>query len=191
MRKIVLASSSLRRQEILATAGLPFEVENSGYDEDQAPPLPPREFVKYLALEKARVVAARHPSAIVIGADTVVVLNNEIFGKPHTEETMREMLYTLSGTHHLIITGIAIIDTQSRKEISRVEETQIKFRALSPQEIDVYVASGEGLEKAGGYALQGGAASFIEKLEGDPLNGVGLPLSALLDELKKFGVEAP
>ena len=190
MRKIVLASSSPRRREILAKSGIPFTVEQSGYDEDLGLQLLPRELVQHFALEKAHAVAARHTDAVVIGADTVVLLGNEIFGKPHTAERMRAMLQKLSGTKHSIITGLAVIDTGSAKETTRIEETIVTFRTITREEIETYVASGEGLEKAGGYALQGGAAPFIERIEGDPLNGIGLPLAALLEELKKFGVGA-
>ena len=184
MRKIILATASPQRVEIFRKAGLPFESEESGFEETTPKELSPHDLVEHFAVEKARAVAKRYPEALVIGADTVVVLGSEIFGKPKTRELACAMLKKLSGTTHSILTGFAIVG--NGKEISRVEETKITFRKLSDEEITAYVESGEALEKAGGYALQLGAAKFIDNIEGDRDNGIGLPLSAVLEELRKF-----
>lgn len=151
-------------------------------------PLPPHELVEHLAEGKARAVAERHPDALVIGADTVVVCGNQVFGKPLAAERAREMLQTLRGASHSILTGFFIVDTKTGREIARSVETKVYFKKISAADIDAYVATGESLGKAGGYAIQGGGARFIERLEGDMDNVVGLPLAALLEELAKFGV---
>jgi len=188
MRPIILASSSPRRYDILKRAGIPFTVEDGGYQEDLSLPLPPQELVIYLAEGKAQAVAVRHPDALIIGADTVVVKGGEVLGKALTNEHAREMLKKLSGSEHSVFTGFAIIDTKTGRKAGRAVETKVTFRTLSDEEIDSYVATGEPLGKAGGYAIQSAAAGFVEKIEGDIDNVVGLPLQALLEELAKFGV---
>ncbi len=188
MQKIILASSSRERYEILKRSKIPFTVEDSGYQEDLTLPLPPHKLVQYLAEGKAKAVAPHHPDALIIGADTIAVVNGEIFGKPLTASRAREMLEKLSGETHRIFTGFVILDAKMEKKVARTVETKVSFRKLSPQEIDSYVDSGEPLEKAGGYAIQGKGARFVERLEGDVDNVAGLPLGALLEELAKFGV---
>ena len=188
MRDIILASTSKQRYDILKRTGIQFAVEDSGYDEDLTLPMPPHELAKHLAEGKAAAVAARHPDALVIGADTVVVCNDEIFGKPLTAERAREMLQKLSGASHTILTGFVVIDTKTGKKGARAVETKVYFKKVSDADIDAYVATGEPLGKAGGYAIQGSGARFLERLEGDRDNVVGLPLAALLEELAKFGV---
>jgi len=189
MQEIILASSSPRRYDILKRAGIPFTVEDGGYEEDLTLPLPPHELAQHLAAGKAQAVAARHPDALIIGADTIVVSNGKVFGKPLTGGDAREMLKKLSGVAHDVLTGFVVLDTKTGKKAGRAVETKVTFRTLSDDEIDAYVATGEPLGKAGGYAIQGAAARFVEKIEGDMDNVVGLPLTALLEELAKFGVE--
>ena len=189
MQQIILASSSPRRYDILKRSGIPFIAEDGGYEEDLTLPLPPPALVVYLAEGKARSVAARHPDALIIGADTIVVSNGKVFGKPLTGGDAREMLKKLSGVTHDVLTGFVVLDTKTGKKAGRAVETKVTFRTLSDEEIDSYVATGESLGKAGGYAIQGAAARFVEKIEGDRDNVVGLPLAALLEELAKFGVE--
>jgi|SRR3989344_343855 len=188
MRQIVLASSSPRRYDILKRSGIPFIVEDGGYEEDLTLPLPPRELVEHLAAGKAQAVAARHPDALIIAADTIVVSNGEVFGKPLTEGEAREMLRKLSGVAHDVLTGFVVLDTKTGKKVGRTVETKVMFRTLSDEQIDSYVATGEPLGKAGGYAIQGAGARFVERIEGDMDNVVGLPLAVLLEELAKFGV---
>ncbi len=188
MQPIILASSSPRRYDILKRAGISFTAEDGGYQEDLTLPLPPTELVVYLAEGKAQAVAVRHQDALVIGADTVVVKGGQVFGKSLSDAQAREMLLKLRGEVHSVYTGFAIIDTKTGRKVGRAVETKITFRMLSDEEIDSYVATGEPLGKAGGYAIQGAASRFVEKIEGDMDNVVGLPLQALLEELAKFGV---
>ena len=188
MKKLILASSSPRRREILEGLHIPFTVEKSDYEEDMSLPLAPRELAAHLALGKAAAVAAKHTDAIVIGADTLVVVGNEVFGKPGTPELARAMLKKLSGTTHTILTGIALIDADSGEWHTRTEETTVTFRKLSDAEIEEYLETGEPFDKAGGYAIQGKGARFVEKIEGRVDNAVGLPGDALLEELAKLGI---
>jgi len=188
MRTIILASASPNRRKIFERLGIPFTVEESGYEEDMTLGLAPRELVQHLALGKAQAVAARHPDALVIGADTVVVLDGKVFGKPDTPESAREMLRKLSGTMHVILTGLALVDAASGTHSTRVEETRVTFRALSDEEITAYIESGESFGRSGAYAIQGGGMRFVEKIEGDIDNAAGLPLAVVREELEKFGV---
>lgn len=187
MRKIILASASSRRKEILKNAGIVFEVEESGYEEDKAPQLLPAELAKYLALKKAQNIARKYPDALVIGADTVVYCNGNIFGKPKTKQEAREILKILSGKFHSVITGVAIIDTKtSKKEIFSVE-TKVYFKPLRNADIEAYIETEEWKDKAGGYAIQeSGKDLLVEKIEGDFLNVAGFPIDEVLKVLKKF-----
>lgn len=188
MKKIVLASASPRRKEILKNAGLIFEVDKSGCEEKITPGLRPQALARSLSRQKAESVAARHKNALVIAADTFIVLKEKVLGKPHTEREAIRMLGTLSGKEHTVITGFTIVDTGSGKTISRSVKTRVHFRRLEPKDIESYVKSGEPLDKAGGYAIQGLGSALVRKIEGDFLNVVGLPLGALLKGLKEFGV---
>jgi septum formation protein len=188
MKRIVLASASPRRKELLEQIGLRFEVEPSDYEEDIAPGSEPREMARKLSLGKARAAAQKHRKALIIAADTLVVLGDRVFGKPHTNAEAREMLRTLNGKPHLVITGFTVLDTETGKEVSRSVETRVHMRKLTLKEIDSYVRTKEPLGKAGGYAIQGRGAVLVERIEGDYSNVVGLPLSALAESLKEFGV---
>lgn len=188
MRKIILASTSPRRKEIFEKAGIPFSMEDSGYEEDLSLPLEPRELAKHLALEKAKAVASRHKDAVVIGADTIVAINNRILGKPKDLNKATDMLKLLSGSTNTVITGIAIVDGKSGKNITRTEETKVYFKKLTDKDIAKYISTGEPMGKAGAYAVQGLGASLIDRIEGDFHNAMGLPLAVLLEELKKFGI---
>ncbi|MEK7540947.1 MAG: Maf family protein [Patescibacteria group bacterium] len=188
MKKIILASQSPRRKELLLQIGLDFEIDPSNYEEDMTLKMNPAKLAEHLSLGKARDVAKRYKDAIVISADTIVAVGNEVFGKPKTPERAKYMLEKLSGRAHSIITGFTIIDTKSSKQISNSVETKVYFKNLSEQEIDSYIATGEPLDKGGGYAIQGKAALFVEKIEGDYFNIVGLPILSLSEELKKFGI---
>lgn len=188
MRELILASTSPRRKEILEKSGIPFSVEDSGYEEDLTLKLEPAELAKHLALCKAEAVAKRHEDAIVIGADTIVVINGKVLGKPIDDGEAREMLGQLSGTVHTVVTGIAIIDAKNRQKITKAVETKVHFKQLTEKQIAEYIKTGESKGKAGAYAVQGLGAELIDKIEGDYYNVMGLPLSALLEELKGFGV---
>jgi len=188
MKTIILASASPRRKELLEKIGLRFKVEPSHYEEDMHSELEPHEFARKISLEKAAAVASKHKNAIVIAADTFIVFGGQILGKPHTESDARKMLGTINGMSHSVITGFSIMDTGKNKTITKSVETKIHIRKLTPAEIDAYVKSKEPLDKAGAYAIQGLGAVFVERIEGDYFNVIGLPLSALTEALKEFGI---
>lgn len=188
MKTIILASASPRRKILLEKIGLIFKIESSDSEEDIPKGIEPHTAAKQLSLEKARIVAARHKNSIIIAADTLVVFGTQILGKPHTETAAREMLKVISGKVHYVITGFSIIDTDTNKIVSKSVETKVNIRKLTLSEIDAYVKTGEPLDKAGAYAIQGLGAVFVENIYGDYYNIVGLPLSALTESLKEFGI---
>jgi len=188
MKKIILASASPRRKELLEAIGLKFEVEPSNYEEDIRSTADPHELVKSLSLAKARAVAGNHRSALIIAADTLVVCEGRLLGKPHTETEAREMLEAINGKQHSVITGFTIMDAGDNRAVSGSVETRVYVKRLTSEEIVAYVKSGEPLGKAGGYAIQGLGSVIVERIEGDYCNVVGLPLSALAESLKEFGV---
>ena len=185
---IVLASASPRRKEIFEKTGLKFKIDGSGCEEEMVPGLKPRELTRFLSRKKARDVARRYSNALIIAADTIVVSGGRFFGKPRSREEAGKMLKALSGKAHSVITGFTIIDTENKKELSRTIETKVFFKALGADEIEAYVRSGEPMDKAGAYGIQGLGGVIIKKIEGDFFNVMGLPLSALAESLKKFGV---
>jgi len=187
-RQIILASASPRRKELLALTGLKFRVDASDYEEEMHHKLPPHDLAKFLSREKAEAVAGKYPDAIVIAADTFIVFRGRLLGKPYTEEEAKRMLGILSGRSHFVITGFTVLDTASKKRISKSVETKVFFKRLSRKEIDDYTETKEPLDKAGAYAIQGLGAVIVRKIEGDYFNVIGLPLSALADSLKRFGV---
>ncbi|MFC2035364.1 Maf family protein [Chloroflexota bacterium] len=189
MRTIILASASPRRKELLEKIGLRFKVEPSYYEEDTFARLEPHASAKQISLEKAKAVASKHENAIVIAADTCIVFGNKIWGKPHTGKQARKMLEVISGKSHSVVTGFSIIDTNKNKKLSKSVETEVHIRKLTLTEIDNYVKSKEPLDKAGAYAIQGLGAVFVERIEGDYSNVVGLPLSPLTEALKEFGID--
>lgn len=189
MRKIVLASASPRRKELLTQIYLEFEVEPSEYPEVLDRKLTPAALVRFLSLEKARAVAPKHPDSIIIAADTIGVIDGQIIGKPESAADAGRMLRRLSGKTHTVITGFTLLDTSNGRAVTRTVKTDVTFRRLTKTEIDAYVATGEGMDKAGAYAVQGRGALLVKEIRGDYYNVVGLPLSALTQELKKFGVD--
>ncbi len=188
VKKIILASASPRRKELLEKLRLKFEVEPSKSEEQSAPTVDPCGLAIQNSLAKARDVAVKHKKAIVIAADTIGVLRGKIIGKPHTPVEARNVLSRLSGKSHLVITGFTIINTETGKTVSKSVETKVRFRKLTEQEIDAYVRSKEPLDKAGAYAIQGLGSVIVERIEGDYFNVMGLPLNALVESLKEFGV---
>jgi septum formation protein len=190
MVKIILASASPRRKYLLEKLGIPFEIEVSNFEEDMNLKLPPLELAKVLSSGKAEAVAKNHSGedVIIIGADTFVVLDGKILGKPHTPERAKEMIGKMSGRGHSIITGFTVIDTKSNKKVSKAIESKVYFRNLSESEIENYVKTGETLDKAGAYAIQEAGATLVEKTEGDFTTIIGLPIPALVEELKNFGI---
>lgn len=189
MPEIILASGSPRRRELLEQIGLPFRVCPSSFDESALHGGEPAELAEALALEKARAVAGKMRSGIVIGADTIVVCAGTVLGKPRDDADAARMLRLLSGGWHEVITGIAVIDAASGRERSARELTRVKVRPLTAAEISAYVASGEPADKAGAYAIQGIASLFIERIEGCYANVVGLPIFRLAALLREFGVD--
>jgi septum formation protein len=188
MKTIILASASPRRKELLEKIGLKFEVEASGYDEEIDAGLDPSELVRQLSIKKAKSVAAGHKNALIIAADTIGVMGEKILSKPHTENEAYKMLQEINGKSHLVITGFSILDTTTNKIVTGIVNTRVYIKKLTGQEIDAYVKTGESLDKAGAYAIQGMGAVIVEKIEGDYYNVMGLPLNALTEALKEFGI---
>jgi len=182
-----LASTSPRRRSLLNQIGLPFTVADPG-EVETSTALDPSTRAVENASKKVESVAADHPHSIVVGADTIVVLGGKMLGKPRSKSEAREMLRTLRGTTHVVVTGLAVLDTDKGKTENRTVETRVFMRDIPNDELEAYVASGEPLGKAGGYAIQGSGAVFVERVEGCFFNVVGLPLPALYDILKDFGV---
>jgi septum formation protein len=186
--KLILASASTRRAEILRDAGIPFSVLSSAVDETPYPNEPPHDLVQRLAVAKAELAAARGVGpAIVIGADTEVTLDGDIFGKPRSSDDARRMLEKLSGRTHAVLTGVALIRLPDAQHIAFVETTLVTFAALSPEQITGYLATGEPHDKAGAYAIQGHAGRFIPRIEGCYFNVVGLPLARVTRALDDLG----
>ena len=188
--KLILASSSSRRAELLRDAGIAFEVNAPHVDEARHPDETAEKMVARLAEAKARAVAESvggGKPAIIIGADTAVELDGEIFGKPRDAADAREMLSYLSGRTHFVLTGICVLRLPDGATRSAVERTAVTFAPLDPSEIEAYVTSGEPFDKAGGYAIQGRAGRYIPRIEGCYFNVVGLPLARLHALLSDLG----
>lgn len=183
-KKIILASASPRRREILAQAGFEFEVKTSDVTEVIDPALKPGELVMSLAFQKAQAVASLDADSVVIGADTVVVLDGKVLGKPRSEEDARQMLRHLSGRMHEVYTGVCLIFQE--KTHSFFESTRVNFCELSDEQIAAYVATKEPMDKAGAYGIQGKGCILVEGIEGDYFNVVGFPASRFCREYKKF-----
>lgn len=175
--KIILASASPRRRELLALLVPEFSVVPSLAEEHIAPDTPPHEAVRMLAKQKAADIFAKNPNSIVIGADTIVFAAGEILGKPRDAADARRMLALLSGCAHSVYTGVAVISPNGEDVFA--EATQVTFRQISTQEIDAYVATGEPMDKAGAYGIQERAAAFVSGIHGDFFSVVGLPVCAL------------
>ena len=186
--KLILASASPRRAEILRDAGIPFSVLSSAVDETVIPGETPQELVRRLALAKAELVAARAVGpVIVIAADTIVALEGVILGKPRTSDDARQMLEKLSGRTHSVVTGVTLIRLPDAQRREFIETTQVHFTSIAKDEIDKYLASGEPFDKAGAYAIQGLGGRFIPRIDGCYFNVVGLPLARLCRELAELG----
>ncbi len=190
MDSLILASSSPRRRELLTQAGILFTVEPSLIDEAAAELSGTvEEKAEQLAYLKALDVAKRTKESIVLGADTVVVCDGLVFGKPTDAADAENMLYSLSGREHTVITGIALVNAATGNYLCGHEATKVKFASLRPEEIKAYIKTGEPYGKAGAYAVQGRAALFVESLNGCYSNVVGLPLRKLYEMLRGFGIK--
>jgi septum formation protein len=185
--RLILASASPRRSELLRQLGLAFEVLPSNVDETLQEGETPAGHVRRLAAAKAGELADRYPAAWVIGADTIVVINGEILGKPADESEARAMLGKLSGNNHRVFTGIAVMRKSGAVNLSEVVASEVIFKDISPAEMDWYVATDEPYDKAGAYAVQGGGAFFIREIHGSYTNVIGLPLCEAITLLKLAG----
>jgi septum formation protein len=189
--RLILASNSPRRAEILRNAGFQFDVRPSHVDESHRPRESARNYVRRLAFAKARIAAVhakqKNQEAIVLGADTVVVAQGKILGKPSDVKEARRMLRLLNGKTHEVLTGVSIVTVPDGKEHHHVEITRVRFRKLTNAEIEDYIATGEPFDKAGAYAIQGIAGRFVTRIDGCYFNVMGLPLSAVWTMLRAVG----
>ena len=186
--RIILASNSPRRQELMSQIGIKFEVIPSNFKEDEVA-LPAAKMAEYFAYMKAKDVAeSAKEAALVIGSDTIVYCD-EIMGKPKNRKEAFCMLTKLSGKHHLVISGISIINTATGESLTEHESTKVKMKELSSEEIIAYINTGEPEDKAGAYAIQGLGSLFVEEIRGDYFNVVGLPIFRLRNMLEHFGVK--
>lgn len=181
---IILASGSPRRREILANTNAKFDVLTSDVDEKIFKFEEPTQLVLRLAFEKCMDIAINNPESLVIGADTIVVLDNEILGKPKNEDEAFDMLSKLSNREHQVITGMSIVNIENNKKIVDYTISNVKFKNLTDQDIRDYISTGECLDKAGSYGIQGYGALLVKEIQGDYFNIVGLPISKLSDILK-------
>lgn len=188
-KKIILASGSPRRREILRQIGLDFSIEPADIDEGVKPSEPPLAYAVRVAKEKAEMAGKRTAEGIIIAADTIVVCNNLILGKPSDPADAGRMLRMLSGRMHQVITGLAVMDAASGRMAADSAVTMVWFRELTDREIGAYIATGEPLDKAGAYGIQGMGGLLVDRIEGCYFNVVGLPISLLYRILKDFGID--
>jgi septum formation protein len=189
LKEIILASASPRRKALLEQIGLKFRVDTRIREDNEFSGQEPHRFARDISLKKAESAADRYPDAIIIAADTFGVIEGNIIGKPHSESEARKMLSRLSGRAHTVITGFTVLDTATRKSISQSADTTVYMKPITEKEIDDYVKTGEPLDKAGAYAIQGLGAVLVERIEGDYSNVMGLPLFSLVKVLREFGVK--
>jgi septum formation protein len=185
--RVILASGSPRRHDLLNLVGIEHEVRASNIDETMRAREAPRRHAERLAREKATAVATRDPNLITIGADTIVVVNRKVLGKPKDIAQAASMLKQLSGREHTVVTAVAV--ARGKKVRSAVEEVRVKFRRLHDDEIDAYIATGEPMDKAGAYGIQGYGATIVECVDGDYFAVMGLPLARLVALLRDLGVK--
>jgi septum formation protein len=193
---LILASASPRRQELIALLGLPFQVIPSRVEEDTPTHWSPSQIVEALSKRKALAVSeeltgSEYSSSIVVGSDTIVVLNGYVMGKPSDAHDAERMLLQLSGEIHEVYTGITCIRSSDTKTVTSHRMTKVRMRKLSPEQISRYVATGESLDKAGAYGIQEMGSLLVESIEGCYFNVVGLPVSLLAVQLEQFDVQVP
>ena len=184
--RIILASQSPRRRELLTLIGIPHEVQPADLDESLQPGEEPVPHAERLARSKAEAIAAREPGAVIVGADTIVVLDGEILGKPATPHEARATLKKLSGRTHTVHTAVAV--SRHGRTVSGVESVEVTFRPLTSAQIDAYIATGEPMDKAGAYGIQGFGAVIVERVHGDYFAVMGLALGRLVGLLEEVGV---
>ncbi len=183
---MVLASASPRRRQLLNLIGIAHEVRPANIDETMRPRETPRRHAERLAREKASAIAKRDPDLITIGADTIVVVNRKVLGKPRDTDDAARMIALLSGREHVVTTAVAV--SRGKKLRSAVEEVRVKFRRLRDDEIEAYIATGEPMDKAGAYGIQGYGATIVERIEGDYFAVMGLPIVRLVGLLRDVGI---
>lgn len=187
MKPLILASQSPRRKKLLKQIGMKFRVVKSHAAEIISPHQSPGENAQRIALEKAIDVAARLRKGIVIGADTIVVLDHHVLGKPKSKDDAKRMLRLLSGREHSVFTGFALKDAETGKQTAGIEETKVRFRKLNEKEIVEYIDSGSPMDKAGAYGIQDDfGAVFVERVNGCFYNVVGFPLARFYSTLQQF-----
>jgi len=184
--RIILASQSPRRRELLSLIGIPHEVRPADLDESVLPGESPAPHAERLARAKAEAVAATEPDAVVIGADTIVVLDGDILGKPRDTFEASAMLQRLSGRTHTVLTAVAV--TRDGRTVSGVESVEVTFRPLTAEQIEAYIATGEPMDKAGAYGIQGFGAVIVERVHGDYFAVMGLALGRMVDLLAQVGI---
>lgn len=184
--KVVLASASPRRRELLTLAGIPHTVSPADIDESVYPGEAPHEHAERLSREKAAVIAARFPDALIVAADTIVVLDGDIIGKPAGVDDAERTLARLQGRTHTVVTGMTVV--LNGETVSGVEDVAVTFGSLTATDISEYVATGEPMDKAGSYAIQGYGATIVRQIDGDYFAVMGLSLVRLVDLMKQLGV---
>lgn len=193
LRRIILASTSPRRQELIASLHIPYEIHPSHADEHTPEDWSPQQIVEGLALRKAKAVfdtfAVKGENNVIVGSDTVVVLENRVLGKPADDQDAFGMLKSLQGRTHQVYTGVACIDAMNGRTEVRHQVTSVTMKKLSDAKIIAYVKSGEPSDKAGAYGIQGLGATLVERIEGCYFNVVGLPVSMLSDMLSDYGID--
>ncbi len=185
-KKIYLASTSPRRKELLKQIGLEFEIIASDYEEDMTLDLKPVELAKFLSKGKSEAAVKNIKSGLIISADTFITFDNKVLGKPKDEVDAKNILQNIGGQVVEVVTGFTVIDAKTKKQISKAVVTNVFIKKLSLKEIDNYIKTGESMDKAGAFGIQGIGALIIEKIEGDYNNIVGLPLFALGEVLREF-----
>ncbi len=184
MKPFVLASQSPRRKQLLEQAGLSFRIIPSEVEEIVKDTDTPEEVVASLSHQKATDVFSRHSDQLILGADTIVAIDDKILGKPVNKQEAKEMLQQLSGRDHYVLTGVTLLS--ETKEMTFVEKTHVQFYPLTSEEITDYIDSGEPFDKAGGYGIQGLGSTLVEKINGDYFTIVGLPIAKVVRALKQF-----
>jgi septum formation protein len=188
LKKLILASASPRRRDLLARLGIEFIIDPACISERIDPNIKPYDTVKNVSYQKAAAIVSKYRDAVIIAADTVIVVEDNTIGKPSDMVRARDMLSMLNGRFHTVITGLTLIDADTGKTVSKVVETRVHLRKLTDTEIESYIAMENPLDKAGGYAIQGLGGVLIDRIEGDYYNVVGLPLAALVEGLKQFDI---
>jgi septum formation protein len=189
-KRLILASNSPRRRQLLTQAGLTFTVIPSAVDEHKVAMSDPDIYVRTLAESKAIEIAEKHPDSWVIGADTIVLIESQILGKPESKDAARDMLRRLSGNIHQVFTGYCICCKREDRLYTDTVKTDVHFKELSDSEIEWYIQTGEPFDKAGGYGIQGLGSVLVERINGSYTNVVGLPVCEVIDFLIKEGVVA-